>query len=83
MFAGYLFLRFKDGREIHRINPSKTLMNLQYPKFRYIWRTFYINLCTCIITYNDITLHYCMFIVVERCVFYCLQIQGIPVSSTI
>ncbi len=30
MFAGYLFLRFKDSREIHQINPSQTLMNLQY-----------------------------------------------------
>ncbi len=30
MFAGYLFLRFKDGREIRQINPSQTLMNLQY-----------------------------------------------------
>ncbi len=32
MFAGYLFLRFKDGREIRQINPSQTLMNLQYHK---------------------------------------------------
>ncbi len=30
MFAGYLFLRYKDGREIRQINPSQTLMNLQY-----------------------------------------------------
>ena len=30
MFAGYLFLRFKDGREIRQINPLQTLMNLQY-----------------------------------------------------
>ncbi len=30
MFVGYLFLRFKDGREIRQINPSQTLMNLQY-----------------------------------------------------
>ncbi len=29
-FAWYLFLRFKDGREIRQINPSQTLMNLQY-----------------------------------------------------
>ncbi len=29
-FAGYLFLRFKDDREIRQINPSQTLMNLQY-----------------------------------------------------
>ncbi len=29
MFAGYLFLRFKDGREIRQINPSQTLMNSQ------------------------------------------------------
>ncbi len=29
MFAGYLFLQFKDGREIRQINPSQTLMNLQ------------------------------------------------------
>ncbi len=27
MFAGYLFLRFKDSREIQQINPSQTLMN--------------------------------------------------------
>ncbi len=26
----YLFLRFKDGREIRQKNPSQTLMNLQY-----------------------------------------------------
>ncbi len=30
MFGGYLFLRFKDGREIRQINPLQTLMNLQY-----------------------------------------------------
>ncbi len=30
MFAGVLFLRFKDGREIRQINTSQTLMNLQY-----------------------------------------------------
>ncbi len=30
MFARYLFLRVKDGRKIHQINPSQTLMNLQY-----------------------------------------------------
>ncbi len=30
MFAGYLFLRFKEAREIRQINPSQTLMNLQY-----------------------------------------------------
>ncbi len=30
MFAGYLFLRFKNGREIRQINPTQTLMNLQY-----------------------------------------------------
>ncbi len=30
MFAGYLVLRFKDGREIRQINPSQTLINLQY-----------------------------------------------------
>ncbi len=30
MFAGYLFLRFKDDCEICQINPSQTLMNLQY-----------------------------------------------------
>ncbi len=29
MFAGYLILRFKDGREIRQINTSQTLMNLQ------------------------------------------------------
>ncbi len=28
--GGGYFLRFKDGREIHQINPSQTLMNLQY-----------------------------------------------------
>ncbi len=31
MFGWYLFLRFKDGREIPQINPLQTLMNLQYP----------------------------------------------------
>ncbi len=30
MFVGDLFLHFKDGREIRQINPSQTLMNLQY-----------------------------------------------------
>ncbi len=30
MFVGYLFLQFKDGREIHQINPLQILMNLQY-----------------------------------------------------
>ncbi len=30
MFAGYLFLRFKNGRAIRQINTSQTLMNLQY-----------------------------------------------------
>ncbi len=30
MFAWYLFLRFKDRREIRQINPLQTLMNLQY-----------------------------------------------------
>ncbi len=34
MLAGYLFLRFKDGREICQINPSQTLMNLQYMYFQ-------------------------------------------------
>ncbi len=34
MCAGYLFLRFKDGREICQINPSQTLMNLQCHVFR-------------------------------------------------
>ena len=29
MFVGYLFLQFKDGREIRQINSSQTLMNLQ------------------------------------------------------
>ncbi len=29
MFAGNLFLLFKDGREIHQINPPQTVMNLQ------------------------------------------------------
>ncbi len=28
----YLFLRFKDGREFHQINPSQTLIN--FSKFR-------------------------------------------------
>ncbi len=28
--CGYLFLRFKDGREIRQINRSQTLINLQY-----------------------------------------------------
>ncbi len=26
----YLFLRFKDSRKYRQINPSQTLMNLQY-----------------------------------------------------
>ncbi len=30
MFVGYLFLRFKDCRKFRQINPSHTLMNLQY-----------------------------------------------------
>ena len=30
MLAGYLFLRFKDGREICQKNPLQTLMNLQH-----------------------------------------------------
>ncbi len=30
MFAGYLFLQFKDWREVRQINPLQTLMNLQY-----------------------------------------------------
>ncbi len=30
IFAGYLFLQFKDGCEIHQINLSQILMNLQY-----------------------------------------------------
>ena len=29
MYAGILFLRFEDDREIPQINPSQTLMNLQ------------------------------------------------------
>ncbi len=33
MFAGCLFLRFKDGRKIRQINLSQTLMNLQYTFF--------------------------------------------------
>ena len=36
MFAGYLFLRFKDGREIRQINPSQTLMNLQYQTLKLV-----------------------------------------------
>ncbi len=28
--CGYLLLQFKDGHEICQINPSQTLMNLQY-----------------------------------------------------
>ncbi len=35
MSAGYLFLRFKDGRIIRQINPSQTLMNLQYTHMAY------------------------------------------------
>ncbi len=31
--CGYLFLRFQRGRENRQINPSKTLMNLQYTKY--------------------------------------------------
>ena len=35
MFAGYLVLEFKDGREIHQINyTSQTLMNLQHHPLR-------------------------------------------------
>ena len=30
MFVGYLFLRLEDGCKICQINPSQTLMNLQY-----------------------------------------------------
>ncbi len=32
MFVGYLFLQFRDDREIRQINPSQIiiLMNLQY-----------------------------------------------------
>ncbi len=30
IFAGYLFLRFKDGHEIRQINPSQKLIKLQY-----------------------------------------------------
>ena len=30
MFAGYLLLRFEDGCKFYQINPSQTLMNLQY-----------------------------------------------------
>ncbi len=30
----YLFLRFQRGRENRQINPSQTLMNLQYPCYR-------------------------------------------------
>ena len=35
---GYLFLRFKDGREFRQINLSQTLMNLQYicPSFVHV-----------------------------------------------
>ena len=33
MFAGYLFLGFKDGCEICQINRLHTLMNLQYTKW--------------------------------------------------
>ena len=29
----YLFLRFKDGREIWQIKPLQTLMKLQYKLF--------------------------------------------------
>ncbi len=36
MFAGYLILRFQDGGEIRQINPSQTLMNLQYILFAQI-----------------------------------------------
>ncbi len=37
MFAGYIFLRFKDGREIRQINPSQTLMNLQYKDIKKVY----------------------------------------------
>ena len=59
MFAEYLFLRFNDCREILQINPSQTLMNLQYSKHntcKYIKRRkiyFYnlLNMITSIIEY--------------------------------
>ncbi len=37
MFAGYLFLQFKDGREIRQINPSQTLMNLRYKQISVLY----------------------------------------------
>ncbi len=40
----YLFLRFKGGRKNHQINPSQTLMNLQY--------------CSCL-NYKYYSSHYC------------------------
>ena len=37
-FAGYILLRFKDGREICQINPSQTLMILHYLNIFYLYK---------------------------------------------
>ncbi len=37
MFAGYLILRFEDGRKIRQINPPQTLMNLQYTDIDHVY----------------------------------------------
>ncbi len=42
--CGYLFLRFKDSREIRQINPSQTSMNLQYPVFVLLFMRKYQNM---------------------------------------
>ncbi len=50
MFAAYLFLRFKDGGEIHLINPLQTLMNLQY-------HMYYADLVCYFVSFNMIFGH--------------------------
>ncbi len=44
MFAGYLILRFENGREIRQINPSQTLMNLQY-YYSYYYQYYMYRYC--------------------------------------
>ncbi len=46
MFAGYLFLRFKDGGEVRQINSSQTLMKLQYTLIYYT-HAYFIHATKC------------------------------------
>ena len=56
MFVGIYFCDFKCGRENRQINPSQTLMNLQYMKLRAFTRLkiFYRSTLFCLPSDQDL-----------------------------